>query len=282
MSAEAKIVVTGAGGQVGRALQPLLPEASFHSHAALDVSDAEAVSAAVAGASCVVHLAAMTNVDGCEADPQRAQEINALGTRNVGDAARKTGAWVIYVSTDYVFDGLKSSDYEVDDEPSPINVYGRTKLDGETSVARDPDNIILRTSSVFGDGKNFVRTIIAAARAGKDLRVVDDQISRPTAASDVARAIAHLVSFPGAGIVHVAGDGPACSWAELAEQALHAAGITAPVARVDSASYAATAGRVIAPRPGHSALSLDAARELGLPLADWRPSLHRYVQEHRL
>ncbi len=282
MSAHDRIVVTGAGGQVGRALQPLLPEASFLTHDALDVADDAEVASALADARIVVHLAAMTNVDGCESDPERARAINARGTRHVAAAARKSGARVIYISTDYVFDGLKDEEYEVDDEPNPINEYGRGKREGEKSVASDPGNLIVRTSSVFGNGKNFVRTIIAAARAGRDLRVVDDQISRPTAADDVARAIAHLMNGSAHGVVHVAGAGPPCSWAELAERALRAAGLDAPVARVDSASYAAAAGRVIAPRPSHSVLSLAAARDLGVPLADWRESLGSYVEESGL
>jgi dTDP-4-dehydrorhamnose reductase len=282
LSAHDRIVVTGAGGQVGRALKPLLPEASFLTHDALDVADDANVTSALADARIVVHLAAMTNVDGCESDPQRARAINARGTRNVAAAARQSGGRVIYVSTDYVFDGLKDKEYEVDDEPNPINEYGRGKRDGEKSVASDPDNLIVRTSSVFGDGRNFVKTIIAAARAGRDLHVVDDQVSRPTAAVDIARAIAHLVNGSAHGIVHVAGAGPPCSWAELAERALRAAGLNTSVGRVDSASYAAAAGRLIAPRPSNSVLSLAAARDLGVPLADWRESLKSYVKESGL
>jgi dTDP-4-dehydrorhamnose reductase len=271
--------VTGAGGQVGRALKPLLPEAAFLSHDELDVADEAKVMSAVAGASAVVHLAAMTNVDGCETDPERAQEVNAWGTRNVVVAAGKTGARVIYVSTDYVFDGLKNGDYEVDDEPNPINEYGRSKRDGEVSVAGEPDNLIVRTSSVFGDGKNFVKTIITAARGGRDLRVVADQISRPTYAPDIALAISHLLDTPASGVLHVAGDGPPCSWAELAERALGAAELDTRVTHVDSATYATSAGRVIAPRPPNSTLSLDAARAWEVPLVDWRTSLTRYVRE---
>jgi dTDP-4-dehydrorhamnose reductase len=267
---------------VGRALERWLPEAGSLTHDALDVTDEANVTSALADAGVVVHLAAMTNVDGCESDPERAYAINARGTGNVAAAARKLGARVVYVSTDYVFDGLKDKEYEVDDETNPINEYGRGKRDGEESVASDSRNLIVRTSSVFGDGKNFVKTIIAAARAGRHLRVVDDQISRPTAAVDIARAIVHLVNRRAHGIVHVAGEGPPCSWADLAEQALRAAGLDTHVQRVDSASYAASAGRVIAPRPSNSVLSLTAARNLGVPLADWRESLKSYVEESGL
>ena len=282
MSARDAIVVTGAGGQVGRALKPLLPEATYLTHDALDVVDEAKVASALADATLVIHLAAMTNVDGCESEPKRAHAINAHGTRNVAAAARASGGRVIYVSTDYVFDGEKDDEYEVDDEPNPINEYGRSKREGEKSVASHPGNLVVRTSSVFGDGKNFVKTIIAAARGGRDLRVVDDQISRPTAAVDVARALVHLVDDSAHGIVHVAGAGPACSWAELAERALRAAGLDTPVGRVASAAYAAAGGRVIAPRPAYSVLSLAVARKIGVPLGDWRESLKSYVEESEL
>jgi dTDP-4-dehydrorhamnose reductase len=282
LSARDVIVVTGAGGQVGRALKPLLPEATYLTHDALDVVDEAKVSSALADATTVIHLAAMTNVDGCESEPKRAHAVNAHGTRNVAAAARASRGRLIYVSTDYVFDGEKGNEYEVDDEPNPINEYGRSKREGEKSVVSYPGNLVVRTSSVFGDGTNFVKTIIAAARAGRDLRVVDDQISRPTAAVDVARALVHLVDDSAQGIVHVAGAGPPCSWAELAERALRAAGLDTTVGRVDSAAYAAAAGRVIAPRPAYSVLSLAAARKLGLPLADWRESLKSYVEESEL
>jgi dTDP-4-dehydrorhamnose reductase len=282
LSPRDQIVVTGAGGQVGRALKLLLPEATYLTHDALDVVDEASVASALADATSVIHLAAMTNVDGCESDPERAHAINAHGTRNVAAAARESGGRVIYVSTDYVFDGEKDKEYETDDEPNPINEYGRSKREGEKSVVSHPGNLVVRTSSVFGDGKNFVKTIIAAARAGRDLRVVDDQISRPTAAVDVARALVHLVNGSTHGIVHVAGAGPACSWAELAERALRTAGLDTPVGHVDSNTYAAAAGRVIAPRPANSVLSLTTAQNLGVPLADWRASLKSYVEESQL
>jgi dTDP-4-dehydrorhamnose reductase len=271
--------VTGAGGQVGRALRAHLPGARFAAHADLDVTDGDAVRAAVAGAATVVHLAALTNVDGCERDPDAARRVNADGTSNICAAATEAGARVVYVSTDYVFPGDRDGEWEEDDPPAPLNVYGRTKLLGEEEVGRAPANLVVRTSWVFGDGRNFVRTILAAAGRGAPLRVVADQRGRPTWAGDVARAIAALVGGNAAGIVHVAGDGPACTWADLARAAVAEAGVAAPVEPVTTAEYAASAAAPVAPRPANSTLSLARARRLGVPLGGWRDALRRYVRE---
>ena len=276
---EPRILVTGADGQVGRALRPVLPQADFRSRSDLDVTDEERVVAAIDGVDVVVHAAAMTNVDACEADPEGAAEVNDRGTRVVAAAARASGARVVYLSTDYVFAG-DAAPYDEEDPTGPLNVYGRTKLAGERHL--DPGrDLVVRTSWLFGDGRNFVRTILAGA-AHRIPRVVDDQLGVPTGAAAVARALAHVVAVPAlVGRLHVAGDGPSCSWADLADAALALAGLDSRVTRVDSASYAAAAGRVVAPRPADSTLLLTRARRAGLPLEDWRESLERYVRSIR-
>lgn len=277
--AEGSILVTGAGGQVGRALREVLPEARFGSHDELDVTDEGAVGDAIAGASIVIHAAAMTNVDACEADPEGAAAVNDRGTANVAAAAHDAGARVIYLSTDYVFAG-DDAPYDEDAAPGPLNAYGRTKLAGERHLDLDRD-LTIRTSWVFGDGRNFVRTILGVA-ATTTPRVVDDQVGRPTAAAMLARVLARAVERPElTGVLHAAGEGEPCSWADLADAALESAGLGVRVTRVDSASYAAAAGRVIAPRPADSTLQLTRAREAGLPLEDWRSSLDRYVKGMR-
>jgi dTDP-4-dehydrorhamnose reductase len=270
------VLVTGAGGQVGRALRTEIPEARFLAHAELDVTDAAAVREAVAGVDLVIHLAAMANVDECERDPDRANAVNAEGTRNVVEAAGQR-ARVVYVSTDYVFDGRKQEEYAEDDPPVPLNAYGRSKLAGEEYVRRGPDNLIVRTSWVFGVGRNFVATILKAAQMGGPLRVVGDQRGRPTYAQDLAASLAHLVRDRTAGILHVAGDGEPATWADLAELAVGAAGLSVAVERIDAETYRRRAGRVVAPRPANSVLSLERARRWGVPLAEWRRSVHRYV-----
>lgn len=181
------------------------------------------------------------------------------------------------MSTDYVFDGRKETEYSESDEPNPLNVYGRTKLAGESEVATLPDHWILRSSWVFGEGRNFIRTIIHHARKGQPLRIVDDQVGRPTSATELAKAITELISEKGEGVVHVAGDGEPCSWADLAEFALGEAGIQARLERITTETYEQEAKVLVASRPLRSILSLQRARSLDLPLLDWRDAVCREI-----
>jgi dTDP-4-dehydrorhamnose reductase len=232
----------------------------------------------LAGVDVVVHLAAMTDVDRCEEEPDRAFEINANGTQGVCAAATASGARIVYLSTDYVFDGMKGSEYVEDDRPNPLNVYGRSKLAGEGFVRETDAYQIIRTSWVIGEGRNFIGTILRVAKEEGIVAVVDDQRGRPTFAADLARGIALLVRSNFSGIVHMAGAGESCTWADLAEEALRRAGIDARVERVDTDSYAARANRKIAPRPANSTLSIAKARSLGIRLRPWRESLVDYLR----
>jgi dTDP-4-dehydrorhamnose reductase len=272
------IHVTGAGGQVGRALAQQLPSARFLNRDQLDVAAGPQPATVFRGAEIVIHLAAMTNVDLCEKEPQLCMKINGDGTKWVTQAAEAAGARVIYVSTDYVFDGEKTTEYTESDTPNPINAYGRSKLAGERHVASHARHLIVRTSWVFGDGHNFVRSIISAASRGEELEIVNDQRGRPTSARDLAAALLHLAASTTTGIVHVSGDGPVCTWADVAECALQAARLKVPVNRINSATYARKAQRPIAPRPRNSAFSLAKARSLAVPLSDWRSALARFVE----
>jgi dTDP-4-dehydrorhamnose reductase len=272
------VLVTGGDGQVGRALRPLLPTARYATREELDVTDRAQAHEAIAGADVVVHLAAMTDVDRCEREPQLAEQVNGAGSRNVAAAARAAGARVIGLSTDYVFDGTAPGAYTEADHPRPLSVYGRTKLAGELALLEAGDATVIRTSWVYGDGRNFIRTILHAASSGRALAVVDDQVGRPTAAGDVARAIVHLLSIDPPRLVHVTGDGPPTSWAGVAEQSLKAAGLTVPVEHVSTVEYGRRMDSALAQRPSNSMLSLDRARGLGVPLADWRASVSAYAR----
>ncbi len=256
--------MTGADGQVGRALRAHLPGAVFLTRGDLDVTDQRMVRHLLGGVDLVVHCAAMTDVDGCEREPERAMVVNAWGAAYVATAADR----VIQLSTDYVFDGRKDGAYMEDDPPNPQSAYGRSKLEGERAVLEAGPNLVVRTSWVFGDGRNFLRSILAAERAGRPLRVVADQRGRPTYAGDLALALAHLAGGEDAGILHVAGDGEPCSWAELAELA-----VGHPVEHVTTEQWGAPA-----PRPANSVLALERARERGVPLGDWRASVRSYVE----
>jgi dTDP-4-dehydrorhamnose reductase len=267
VGSDPRVLVTGAGGQVGRALRAHLHRAVYLDRSALDVCDPEAVQGAFGRGDVVVHTAAKTDVDGCERDPDAAFAANAEAARSVAE----TGARVIHISTDYVFDGRSDAPYREDDPTGPLSVYGRSKLAGERAVLARPGNLVVRTSWVYGDGRNFFRAILAAERAGRDLRVVDDQRGRPTAAADLARALAYLVSADVSGVVHVTGDGEPCTWADLAELA-----VGHPVERISTEEFGAPA-----PRPRSSLLALDRARALGVPLADWHDSVRRYLEGER-
>jgi dTDP-4-dehydrorhamnose reductase len=281
VGSDARIVVTGAAGQVGTALRKFLPEARYLTRADADVTDPQGLKIAFEGGTAIIHLAALTDVDACERDPATADRVNAQGTANVVAEARGIGARVVYVSTDYVFDGTQDGPYYEDDAPSPINAYGRSKLLGEHAVQTASDGLVVRTSWVYGAGRNFVRTIIKAARARSQLVVVDDQRGRPTSAEDLAAAIAHLLATGATGTVNVSGDGSPCSWADLAEAALTAAAIPAAVERTDSGTYASRQSQVVAPRPPNSVLALDKAKGLGVPLRDWRRSVAHYARDLR-
>ena len=252
---------------MGSALRERLPEATFLTRADLDVSHAGAVRSAMRAGDVVVHAAAMTVVDGCEREPDAAFAVNAAGTANV----TASGARVILLSTDYVFDGGAERAYREDDPTRPLSVYGQSKLAAERFVLARTGNLVVRTSWVYGAGRNFIRSILAAERAGKRLRVVDDQRGRPTWAGDLAAALVHLIDQGAAGIVHVTGDGEPCTWADLAEVV-----VDHPVERISSAEFGAPA-----PRPKSSVLDLGLARALGVPLADWRESVRRYLEEER-
>ena len=249
--------VTGAGGQLATAFERILEGDVFLSReAALDIRDAEAVHAAVHGFApdVVLHTAAYTDVDGAEAHPEVAEAINVEGTRNIVRAVRGTHTTLVYISTDYVFDGTKGSPYVESDPTSPLGVYGRTKLAGEEATLEWARGISVRTSWLFSEtGKNFVKTILAVARdkaaAGAPLRVVDDQVGSPTYAPHLAGAIHEaLQQGVGAGIYHMSGGGY-CSWCELAQEVVHLAGIEVEVQPISTAELDRPA-----PRPAFSAL----------------------------
>lgn len=190
-----RILVTGAGGQVGRALtaRRLSSELKIRGldRAALDITDPGAVTAALDGTDLVINAAAYTAVDAAETEPEQAHAVNARGPAMLAEACAAAEIPLIHLSTEYVFDGRKAGPWREDDPVGPINIYGASKAAGEDAVrAALPRHVIVRTSWVYSaDGRNFVRTMLRAAREHFELRVVDDQIGAPTAAGDIADAI---------------------------------------------------------------------------------------------
>lgn len=267
--------MTGAGGQVGRALAASGRAVRLYEHEELDVLETRELRVAFKAYDVVVHAAAMTDVDGCESDPEAAFAVNSRGTRNVAEAARAVGSRVVYLSTDYVFNGNKDHEYLEHDRPNPLNVYGRSKLEGERYVASTNRHLIIRTSWLFGDGENFVRKMMGCAHR-EAVQVVDDQRGRPTEAEGLAAGLLVAVERGLTGCIHIAGTGPVCSWAEFAETILATIHSPAQVTKIDTGTY--RVGRPhVAVRPRNSALALARAIQERIPLFDWRIRLRSYL-----
>lgn len=276
-----KVVVTGAAGQLGTELVEIF---SAHgdvvvatTHATLDITDASAVEALVTAEKpdWILHAAAWTAVDNCEGDPDKAFAVNATATASIVAAAAKIGARVLYVSTDYVFDGAKKTPYVETDATNPQSVYGSSKLAGEAAM-RDQD-LIVRISWVCGfHGGNMVKTILRLADSQPELRFVNDQIGHPTFADDAARMMHTLVHANRHGIHHVTNQG-AVSWYEFAREVLSAAGLDPQ--RVSPVATADLQPPRPARRPENSVLDNSALRAAGIPLLDdFRVPLARLVK----
>jgi dTDP-4-dehydrorhamnose reductase len=282
-----RVLVTGAGGQLGRdvvtACERAGDEVAAADRSTLDVTDRDAVLGAVLStrADAVVHCAAWTAVDACEGDPERADVHNALAVRWVAEAARRAGAHLVHLSTDYVFAGDKPTPYTEWDEPSPRSVYGRSKLAGEReAVAGAPGATVVRTSWVCGaHGANMVKTVLRLAAEHPVLSFVDDQRGHPTFTADLAPMLRRLALDRRAGVYHVTNQG-AVSWYEFAGAVLAAAGDDP--ARVKPIATTDLQPPRPAPRPANSVLDNTALRASGLPLlADFREPLERLVRALR-
>jgi dTDP-4-dehydrorhamnose reductase len=279
-----RVLVTGAAGQLGREVVEVFArdakaaalDLTAVGHDRLDVADRDAVLGAITTLrpDVIVHAAAWTAVDACESDPDRAFAVNALGCRHVADGARRVGAHVVHVSTDYVFDGTKVSPYDEWDATNPLSVYGRSKRGGE--LALDPSSTVVRTSWIFGrHGANIVKTVLRLAAGPGDLAFVDDQRGCPTSAADLATVIRRLALERAPGVFHVTNQGPT-TWFELAREVLRQAG--EDPGRVTPVTAAAL--NRAAPRPMNSVLDNAALRLSGIALLpDHREPLSRLVKE---
>jgi dTDP-4-dehydrorhamnose reductase len=283
-----KILVTGCNGQLGRAIQnEYKDEVEFiltdvvegEKISPLNIMDLDEVLSFVEAKKpdVIINCAAATNVDGCEKDWDFAYKLNALGPRNLAIAATKVGAKLVHVSTDYVFPGNGSSPITEFDQPAPISAYGKTKYEGEKFVQQFADKwFIVRTAWLYGDGKNFVKTMLSLAETHDELSVVCDQLGSPTSAVELARMIHHLEPTENYGIFHGTCEGDT-NWADFTEEIFKLKGINVKVNHVTSEEYKKM-NPASADRPHYSILDNYMLRlTSGYKMADWKDALKEYL-----
>lgn len=277
-----KVLVTGFAGQLGHDVAAELADRGISCVAAdkadFDLTNCESVKGFVRACNpdVIIHCAAYTAVDKAEEDSATCYNVNINGTRYICDAASENQAKIIYISTDYVFDGDKSEPYEVDDVTSPQSVYGTTKLQGEHVVRNSTaKHFIVRTAWVFGaNGNNFVKTMLRLGAERDTLNVVCDQYGSPTYTKDLARLLCDMAQSDKYGTYHATNEG-FCSWADFACEIMHQAGLNARIVPIPSSDYPAKAKR-----PMNSRLSKQKLIENGFsPLPDWQDALGRYLEE---
>jgi dTDP-4-dehydrorhamnose reductase len=267
-----QILVLGAGGMLGRdVMRAAGADATGLTHAELDITDAAATATAVSDArpETVINCAAYTDVDGAESEPELALRVNAEGAGNAAAAAAAVGAAVIYVSSDYVFDGSKREPYVESDPTGPISSYGRSKLAGEqATAAANPRHFLVRSSWLFGEhGRNFVDTMLTLER--DELKVVDDQVGCPTFTGHLAEGLLRVARRDDHGVHHVAGGG-SCSWYELAREIFRRAGLERRVEPCTTDEFPRPA-----PRPASSVLGTERSDPVRLP--SWQDGLDAYL-----
>ena len=275
-----RIIVTGAKGQLGSDVMQRLSEIGAEAIGAdidrLDITDEKAVDLFFkeSHADGVIHCAAYTNVDLAESQKEICRKINADGTRNIAAACEKYGMKLLYLSTDYVFDGRGTEPFETDSPKAPCNFYGKTKLEGETEAARLCKRLfIVRISWVFGEnGKNFVKTMLRLAAERSEISVVCDQTGSPTYTKDLAVLLCEMISGCKYGVYHVTNEG-VCSWAEFADKIMELSKSETKIIPVPSSQY-----KSAAVRPANSRLSKSSLDRNGFSrLPHWEDALQRFL-----
>lgn len=286
-----RIFITGAAGQLGRSLDRLFKRLTGYelyrtdalssedgSIEALDITEEAVVKAYVIKIQpdIIINCAAMTAVDLCETEQDKAYQINALGPKNLAVAAEEVGAKLIHISTDYVFDGQGSDPYTEEKIPNPISVYGKTKQLGDEFVQQNCTKyFILRTAWVYGEGKNFVKTMLRLADSGNRIKVVSDQYGSPTSSLELARVILFLMQTESYGIYHATCEG-STSWYEFARAIFREAKREVELEAIKTSEYPTQAKR-----PMYSVLDNKALRERhGYVMKEWEDALGEYMKEN--
>ena len=276
-----RVTIFGATGLLGKALMREWKEdeVTGFGSADADIRDAEQVLHLVQRTrpDWIVLAAAYTDVDGCETNRDLAFDVNCRGGVNVAQAAKQHGARLLFLSTDYVFDGTKTTPYATDDPRSPRSVYGQSKAEAEVQLGQIlPECCIVRTSWLFGTGgKCFPNTILKLAATRPQLEVVGDQRGSPTYSVDLARALIQLCHQEASGVVHVTNCGES-SWYDFAREIIARAGLSTVVRQTTSDKFVRAAER-----PKYSVLSPESLRKRGVEMLDWQDALQRYLAERR-
>ena len=276
-----KIIVTGCNGQLGRAVNLFFKDNKDISFVNTDVGELDITNidkvmelAREVQPYAIINCAAHTGVDACETEYDKAFKINAIGPRNLSIAARETGAKLMHRSTDYVFDGKGTRPYVETDATNPQGAYGSTKLAGENFVKDFADRyFILRTAWLYGDGKNFAKTMLRLSETNEKVRVVGDQFGSPTSASELTKAINALLFTENYGMFHATCEG-SCSWAEFAREVFRLAGKTTKVEAITTEEFGAPA-----PRPAYSILENRMFKlTTDFMFADWHDAIAEYMK----
>ena len=282
-----RYLVTGVKGQLGYDIVKELKRRNETEILALDVSEMDITNREQVfdvvteyKPDVIFHCAAWTAVDKAEDEKELCEKVNVVGTKNMTDASLEVGAKIIYMSTDYVFDGKKEGIYEPDDQVNPQSVYGDTKYRGEEEVRRNPKHFITRISWVFGiNGKNFIRTMLNLSEKLDSLNVVDDQIGSPTYTVDLAKLLVDMAQSENYGTYHATNEGY-CSWAEFAEYIFQTNEKTTKINHVTTEEYLELTGTKQAYRPRNSKMSKEKLLENGFEkLPTWQDAVNRYSEE---
>lgn len=276
-----KVLVTGANGQLGydvvKELQKQNIECYGTSRQDFDIVDFEATEKFITNymPDAVIHCAAYTAVDKAEDEQGLCYLVNASATENIAEICKKINAKMLYISTDYVFDGTKNGFYEVYDKPNPINVYGKTKLLGEQAVQKILDKyFIVRISWVFGEhGNNFVKTMLRLGKERKEINVVADQYGSPTYTADLAPLLVEMIKTEKYGVYHATNEG-VCTWAEFAEEIFKIAGMNVKVNHITTAEYPTRAIRPMNSRLSKTSLVINNFKTLD----NWEIALGKYIK----
>ena len=282
-----KFLVTGYNGQLGYDIVKELKRRGFNDYLAvdkdvMDITKRDEVMKVIKkyNPDVIFHCAAWTFVDKAEEMKDLCYEVNVIGTKNITDASIEVGAKLIYMSTDYVFAGTKKGLYVEDDKVNPVNVYGKTKYQGEEEVKRNPKHFITRISWVFGiNGNNFIKTMLKLAKTNKTLTIVNDQVGTPTYTVDLAKLLVDMSQTDKYGIYHSTNE-EYCSWAEFAEYIFKVNGLDIKVIPVSTDKYLKISGSKQADRPKNSKLSKEKLKKAGFELLPtWKNATERYCLE---